>query len=172
MRWRISWSRRKGLLVKADDEAGGGDVTDKGGSDETLVVRRFMPVPRERVFAAWLKPASLAQWMRPSGMTDATAEVDARVGGKFRIVMMKGREKFEHTGEYLIIQPPARLSFTWISQATDFKSTEVTIEFLERPGGTELVLTHRRLPSAEVESHRSGWTDILRNLQEMLQKPR
>lgn len=140
-------------------------MTDKAGSGETLVVRRFIPVPRERVFSAWLDPASLARWMRPRGITDATAEADPRVGGKFRIVMLQGRERFEHTGEYLIIQPPARLAFTWISQATDHRPTEVTIEFLERAGGTELVLTHRRLPASEIESHRQGWTDIMERLE-------
>lgn len=140
-------------------------MTAAGGSGETLVVRRFIRVPRERVFSAWLDPASLAQWMRPGGATGATAEVDPRVGGKFRIVMLHGREEFEHTGEYRIIQPPARLSFTWISPATDRKPTEVTIDFLEREGGTEVVLTHRRLPSAQLESHRRGWTDILRDLE-------
>jgi uncharacterized protein YndB with AHSA1/START domain len=145
-------------------------MTPAEGSGDTLVVRRFIPVPRERVFAAWLDPASLAQWMRPTGITDAKVEADARVGGRFRIVMVQGQEKFEHTGEYLIIEPPARLAFTWISQATDHRRTEVTIEFLERSGGTELVLTHHRLPSAQVESHRSGWTDVLRNLQEVHRK--
>jgi uncharacterized protein YndB with AHSA1/START domain len=136
---------------------------------ETLTVRRFLPVPRERVFAAWLDAGSLAQWMRPTGITDARVEVDPRVGGRFRILMIQGREEFEHTGEYLIIEPPARLSFTWISQATDHRATEVTIDLLGRQGGTELVLTHRRLPSAQIESHRSGWTDALRELQDRLQ---
>ena len=140
-------------------------MTPARRSGETLVVRRFIPVPRERVFAAWVDPASLAQWMRPGAATGATAEVDPRVGEKFRIVMIHEREKFEHTGEYLVIQPPARLSFTWISKATDHQPTEVTIEFLERPGGTEVVLTHRRLPPAQFESHRSGWTDVLRELE-------
>jgi uncharacterized protein YndB with AHSA1/START domain len=139
--------------------------TDAG---EVLVVRRFLPVPRERVFAAWLDPASLAQWMRPRGMTEATAETDPRVGGRFRIVMLQGREEFEHKGEYLLIEPPARLSFTWVSKATDLKSTDVTIEFLERPDGTELVLTHRRLPTMQVESHRTGWSDIVRKLELLL----
>jgi uncharacterized protein YndB with AHSA1/START domain len=147
-------------------------VTTAGGSGETLVVRRFIPVPRERVFAAWLDPVSLAQWMRPGATTDATAEVDPRVGGKFRIVMLHGQEEFEHTGEYLIIQPPARLSFTWVSKATNHRQTEVTIDFLEQKGGTELILTHRRLPSSQVESHRSGWADVLRDLQGTLQKSR
>jgi uncharacterized protein YndB with AHSA1/START domain len=139
--------------------------TDSG---EVLVVRRFIPVPRGRVFAAWLDPVSLAQWMRPGKTTDATAEVDARVGGKFRIVMVEDRGKFEHTGEYLAIEPPARLSFTWISQATDLRPTVVTIDFVERDAGTELVLTHRRLPVSQIESHRSGWSDIVRMLELLL----
>jgi uncharacterized protein YndB with AHSA1/START domain len=137
-------------------------------SDEPLVVRRFIPVPRDRVFAAWLDPRRLAQWMRPGGTTDATAEVDPRKGGKFRIVMMHGAARFEHTGEYLLIEPPARLSFTWISQATDQKPTVVTVDFLERSGGTELVLTHQRLPFSQVDSHRAGWTDIARKLEDTL----
>ena len=133
-------------------------------SGETLVVRRFIPAPRERVFAAWLDPASLAQWMRPGGMTDATAEVDPKVGGKFRIVMIEGPKQYEHTGEYLAIEPAERLEFTWISEATDHRPTVVTIEFLERDGRTELVLTHRQLPPKQVESHRRGWTEVLQLL--------
>jgi uncharacterized protein YndB with AHSA1/START domain len=138
---------------------------NRSKTGEALVVRRFIPAPRERVFAAWLDPASLAQWMRPSGMVDARVEVDPRVGGKFRILMIGERENFDHTGEYLAIEPPARLSFSWISRATDHRPTEVTIEFLERQGGTELILTHRRLPASEVESHRAGWTDIMSKLE-------
>ncbi len=134
-------------------------------SGETLVVRRFIPAPRERVFAAWLDPESLAQWMRPGGATDATVEVDPKVGGRFRIVMIEGPKRYEHNGEYLVIKPPERLEFTWISQATDHQPTVVTIEFLERDGGTELVLTHRRLPPTQVGSHRAGWTDIMRKLE-------
>ena len=138
-----------------------------GDPGETLVVRRVIPAPRERVFRAWLDPASLSQWMRPGRATDATAEVDARVGGRFRIVMIEGPKKYEHTGEYLAIEPPKRLEFTWISQATDHRPTVVTIEFLERDRGTELVLTHRRLPAKQLESHRRGWTDILQLLEQL-----
>jgi uncharacterized protein YndB with AHSA1/START domain len=140
-------------------------VTADSEQGQTLVVRRFIPIPRERVFEAWLDPASLAAWMRPAGTTDATAEVDPRVGGKFRIVMARGPEQYEHTGKYLVIEPPRRLPFTWISQATDHRPTAVTIELLEREGGTELVLTHRQLPSSQIESHRSGWSDIMQELQ-------
>jgi uncharacterized protein YndB with AHSA1/START domain len=133
-----------------------------------LVVRRVIPVPRERVFNAWLDPASLARWMCPGDVTSATVHVDARVGGTFRIVMVHARGEVEHWGEYLTIEPPSLLSFTWISANTDYFPTVVTIEFLPRGSGTELVLTHRRLPDARVDAHQQGWTDIVRKLDETL----
>jgi uncharacterized protein YndB with AHSA1/START domain len=134
-----------------------------------LVVRRQMAVPRERVFEAWLDSESLAHWMRPADFTHASVTVDPRVGGGFRIVIEGPTYgAVEHRGEYLAIEPPSLLSFTWISQDTDDKPTVVTIEFHERGTGTELVLTHRRLAPKAVEWHRKGWTDIVRLLDEAL----
>jgi len=142
-------------------------VTEEGAP--VLEVRRQMAVPRERVFRAWLDSESLAHWMCPMGVSRATVTVDPRVGGGFRILMEgPAHGVVEHTGEYLAIDPPSRLSFTWISKHTDQRPTVVTIEFHERGQGTELVLTHRGLPPAEVEGHRQGWTDILRLLGEHL----
>jgi uncharacterized protein YndB with AHSA1/START domain len=139
-------------------------VTARDDAAEALVVRRLLPVPREQVFAAWLDPASLAQWMRPGNVTSATVEVDARVGGKFRIVMVKGEGPVEHWGEYLAIEPPSLLSFTWHSVNTDLRATVVTVELHEEGTGTELILTHRRLPTARVDAHKKGWTEIVQKL--------
>ena len=142
-------------------------ATDEAGP--VLVVRRQIAVPRERVFEAWLDSESLAHWMRPGDCTHATVTVDPRVGGGFRIVMEGPTQgTVEHHGEYLAIEPPTLLSFTWISKHTDHKPTVLTIEFHERGTGTELVLTHRRLPPQVVERHRTGWTDIVRLLDETL----
>ena len=136
-------------------------------SPAVVHVRRVIAASPQTLFEAWLDPTSLAQWMRPGDSTRATVTVDPRVGGGFRIVMDGGSHGcVEHTGEYLAIEPPSRLSFTWISKHTDQRPTVVTIDFHERDGGTELVLTHRGLPPTEVEGHRQGWTDILRLLGE------
>ena len=143
-------------------------MTAPGGDQETLVVRRRLAAPRERVFAAWLDPRSLVQWMRPMGAAEPTVEVDPRVGGRFRIVMRHGGREVEHRGEYLAIEPPARLEFTWISPSTYDRTTIVTVELDERDGGTELVLTHRLLPGTRLDAHRQGWTDIVRLLDETL----
>jgi|SRR5690348_17437732 len=134
-----------------------------------LVVRRQIAVRREQVFEAWLDSESLAQWMRPGDCTTATVTVDPRVGGGFQIVMHGPTHgAVEHHGEYLAIEPPTLLSFTWISKPTENRATVVTIEFHERGPGTELILTHRGLPPKAVEGHRKGWTDALRLLDQVL----
>jgi uncharacterized protein YndB with AHSA1/START domain len=135
---------------------------------QTLVVRRLIRAPREVVFAAWLEPASLAKWMRPGDVTAVTAEVDPRVGGRFRIVMTHGRGDGEHHGEYLEIERPSRLVFTWISSNTDNLPTVVTVEFLDRGTDTEIVLTHRGLPPNKIDAHETGWTEIMRRLDDAL----
>lgn len=58
-------------MIAADDPA------------DVLLVRRLLPVPRERVFAAWVDSASLAQWMRPGQTTDTIVETEPRVGANF-----------------------------------------------------------------------------------------
>lgn len=135
----------------------------------TVIVRRTIAAPRERVFGAWLDPELLPRFMLPGDVSHATAEVDMRVGGRFRIVMNHGRGGREHWGEYLVIDPPVRLSFTWTSESTDLRTTTVTIELHERPGGTtELVLTHSGLPDHSAGAHENGWGSIAEKLDSVL----
>ena len=132
---------------------------------DRLVVRKMISAPREEVFDAWLDAEGMKQWMCPGNIRSAEAKIDARVGGKFRI-LMKGDEKdFDHTGEYQVIDRPSKLVFTWSSEATDQKPSLVTIELLERGKQCELVLTHERFPRIEVvERHTQGWTSIAEKL--------
>jgi uncharacterized protein YndB with AHSA1/START domain len=119
------------------------------------------------VFAAWLDPASLARWMGTGEGADITA-LEPKVGGKFRIVMRHGGGSVEHWGEYLAIERPSLLSFTWVSANTDHRPTLVTVELLDRDGTTELILTHRQLPRDQVDAHRRGWTEIVAALERTL----
>jgi uncharacterized protein YndB with AHSA1/START domain len=131
-------------------------------SDDGLRLSRVIAAPRERVFAAWLDPDILRRFMCPDGAVVPRADVEARVGGGFRIDMRKGDEVWIHTGTYLEISPPERLVFTWQSRETADVPSLVTLVFRERAGGTELVLTQERLPSAHaVIKHTGGWTQIL-----------
>ena len=68
-------------------------------SGAALVIQRLLRVPREQVFAAWLDPVSVAQWMKAGGVDHVTADLDPRVGGTFRIVMRHAGKDVEHRGE-------------------------------------------------------------------------
>lgn len=126
-----------------------------------LVVRRVIRASREAVFAAWTDPDSMKHWMCPSSIVSADAQLDPRPGGSYRIVMKGPSGDHEHTGEYLTVERPSKLVFTWISNSTDNEPTVVTVELFERGDDCELVLTHERFVSPDVlRRHTGGWGQI------------
>lgn len=126
-----------------------------------VVVRRILSASRERVFAAWTDAESMRHWMCPSAAHTAEAALDPRVGGSYRIVMRDGTGVYEHTGEYLVVDPPSRLVFTWIAESTGGQPSLVTVELLPHTDGCELILTHERLPEGDVRvRYRGGWGHI------------
>ena len=131
----------------------------------TVRLERLLPAPVGEVFAAWTDPALMADWLAPSGR--AEVESDLRVGGRFRVTMIDDDMRIEHTGEYLVIDPPHRLSFTWQSQYTGGVS-QVDIVLADRGATTWIVLSHTRLPEQTRSSHRGGWTAMLERLATLL----
>ena len=130
----------------------------------TVRISKMMPAPREDVFNAWLDVEGMRTWMCPGDIKKTDIEIDARVGGKYRIVMHGEENDHEMTGEYVEIDPPARIAFTWNSPVTVAGSL-VTLEFHDRGEETELVLIHERLPSAEsAGQHEAGWSSVLEKL--------
>jgi len=131
-----------------------------------VVVMRVLSSAPEEVFDAWTDPESLAIWMRPGSVRKAVVEVDGRVGGRFRIVMKGPDCDYEHTGEYLVLDRPRKLVFSWLSAETHGRATTVSVELRAHAGGgTELTLTHDGLPDETAAArHRGGWGDILDKL--------
>jgi len=132
----------------------------------SLRIVRVLPAPPEEIFDAWTDAASLAVWMAPGSVSRSVVELDPRVGGRFRIVMRGPDRDHAHEGEYLVVDRPRRLVFSWISEATGGRATTVSVELAPHGSGeTELTLTHEGLPDELArERHGSGWGDILRKL--------
>ena len=146
-----------------------GSSTDTA-SARRLQVRRVFDAPPQRLFQAWTTPEELKHWHAPGPLSCVLAEIDLRVGGRFRIHMREPDGK-EHrvVGAYRVIDPPKRLAYTWQwetkSTNNDLVETLVTIEFLPRGTGTELVLTHEGFASEEARtSHEHGWSAIMEKL--------
>lgn len=139
---------------------------------DPIRVERVIGAPPQDVFAAWSDAESLRAWMCPSPIQRADAEVDFRVGGRFRIVMHGAERRYGQVGEYLEIDPPKRLVFTWESDwvPAEYALTRVSVSF-EAVGEdhTRLVLVHENLvDDGTYDGHEQGWADIVRKLHEHL----
>lgn len=132
-------------------------------SDLTVNVSKVINAPATKVFDAWLDPVTLAKFMLPMpGMACPNVENDAYEGGAFTIVMQVGDNKIPHTGNYLEIDRPNKLVFTWSSPESVDDST-VTLLFTEQDGGkTKVELTHMKFIDEQRRSnHEGGWGNIL-----------
>ena len=131
----------------------------------SIQVRRRIKAPAQVLFDAWLDPEAIAAWMRPFDTARTDASADPVVGGRYRIDMHQpDGGVVEHVGQYLEIDPPRRLVFTWDSPATQHKDSLVTLEFVETDGATEVALTHEKLPEYMAQAHTGGWTSALDKL--------
>jgi len=126
-----------------------------------VVVRRRMPAPREVVYEAWIDPEGIREWMCPGDIVSADASLDVRVDGSFRIIMRAKDRVHEHTGTYQIVDPPAKLAFTWSGLENPAEITLVTVEFLADGDETDLIITHERFTKADVaQRYEMGWGTI------------
>jgi uncharacterized protein YndB with AHSA1/START domain len=133
----------------------------------TVRVSREIAAPATELFDAWLDPEKLSRWMRPFDTTRSDVRLDPRVGGEFEIVMHTPKGAVPHTGSYQEITRPRRIVFTWNSPFAGDHGSLVTVDFNARGGGTEIVITHERLPSEEmVQAHSGGWSSILERIAE------
>jgi uncharacterized protein YndB with AHSA1/START domain len=139
-------------------------MTATGETTLALTVKRAFTASPERVFDAWLDPATAGAWLfaTPTGVM-TRVEIDARVGGRFRITEQRGEQEGDHVGQYLEIDRPRRLVFTFGDNLA-FGATTVAVDIVAMGAGCELTLTHQGvLPRWETDTRR-GWTGILEGL--------
>ena len=130
------------------------------------VTRRFSASP-ERVFDAWLDPATVGKWLfaTPTGQM-VRVEIDARVGGAFAIVDRRDGEDVAHVGQYLEVDRPRRLVFSLCVEKYSAETDRVTIEIAPLDTGCQLILTHEMQPQCEEIAKRTedGWGEVLDGL--------
>lgn len=118
-------------------------------SDREVVVTRTINGPARIVFDAFTKAELLRRWWVPKskGMTLLSCDVDARVGGKYRLVFdVPGSEPAAFFGTYVEVKPYSRLA--WTNDEGGEGGPVTTVTFEEKAGKT-LVVLRESYPSKE-----------------------
>lgn len=135
----------------------------------TVRVTRSYEQPAERVFDAWLDTEKAGKFLFATTHGQMVrAEIDPRVGGRFCFVDRRDGVDVEHKGEYLEIDRPRRLVFSFVVSGYEDTPTRVSIAVAPRGTGCELALTHEGVFPEFVERTEAGWTMILGNLAALL----
>lgn len=137
----------------------------------SLRLERRLRAPVALVYAAWTKPEALLRWFGPGDTREVlSADVDLRVGGRFRVVMIaESGEVHRVGGVYREIVPNERLVFTWAWESTPERESLVTILLASAGSGTDLTLVHEQLfDVAARDGHARGWAGALDRLERSL----
>jgi uncharacterized protein YndB with AHSA1/START domain len=130
---------------------------------EAILIEREVRIRAraETIFPFFTDPELMVRWK------GASATLDPTPGGVYRVLI---NDEHVALGEYLELDPPHRLLFTWGWEGEDatVPPGASTVEITLTPEGEETLvrLVHRDLPSAEsAESHGQGWIHYMERLQ-------
>ena len=146
------------------------------GENLRLQLSKVVRVNRRRAFEAWTTPELLMRWFGPGQMLPTQATVDVRPEGIFKFVIEGPSPRtgqsmsVTFTGTFREVIPDERLTFDWAVAGDPGDPTFVTVEFRDAEGGTEVVLTHEKIPNADlVNRNRFGWGGMLDKLGALLE---
>lgn len=129
----------------------------------TITLYRVFKAPAARLYRAFLDPDALAKWLPPRGFTGRVLEMDARVGGGYRMSFRNFSAGQEHVfgGEYLEIVPNERIAYTDRFDDPGLPGTmETVIAFTPVSCGTAVDIAQRGIPEMiPIEMCHLGWQE-------------
>jgi uncharacterized protein YndB with AHSA1/START domain len=136
----------------------------------SLTIKRRLRAPPAKVYRAWTHPQKMIRWWAPEQAETLRAEADARVGGRYRIVMRTADgEEHSVSGVYREVIPNEKLVFTWAWRSMPERESLVTVLIKSDGDGSFLTLSHEQFfDEAARDAHRSGWTGVLDKLEKYL----
>ncbi len=134
----------------------------------TVKIHRVIAAPPERVYRAFLDPDAMAKWLPPHGFTGRVLEMNAKVGGIYRMQFTNLSSGQVHAfgGKYLELVPNERIVNTDVFDDPNLKGemrTTVTLKAVSV--GTEMHVEQSGIPAAiPVDGCYLGWQDSLQLL--------
>lgn len=131
----------------------------------TVRLHRVLRAPTERIYRAFLDPDALVKWLPPHGFTAKVHQLEARVGGTFRMSFTNFTTGHSHGfgGEYLELSPHGRIRYTDRFDDANLPGVmEVNVGLRAVSCGTELTVVQDGIPGViPVEACHLGWQESL-----------
>lgn len=131
----------------------------------TVRLHRVLRSTPERVYKAFLDPEAMAKWLPPNGFTGKVHQVDARVGGTYRMSFTNFTSGKSHSfgGEYLELVPNECIRHTDKFDDPNLPGEmTVTVTLKKVLVGTEVNITQEGIPDViPAEACVLGWQESL-----------
>ncbi len=142
-------------------------------STNTVRLHRVLRAPPERIYRAFLDPDAMAKWLPPHGFTGKVHQMDARVGGSFRMSFTNFGNGQSHSfgGTYLELVPGERIVHTDSFDDPNLPGEmRVTVTFKAVFCGTELNVVQEGIPAViPAEACYLGWQESLTLLTQLVE---
>jgi uncharacterized protein YndB with AHSA1/START domain len=139
----------------------------------TVRLHRVLATRPEKVYRAFLEADALAKWLPPNGFACTVHQLDAKVGGTFRMSFRNFTTGHGHSfgGEYLELVPNERVRYTdKFDDPNLVGDIRVTITLKKVSVGTEVDIVQEGLPDIiPVEACYLGWQQSLQNLAQLVE---
>src|SRR3712207_4395821 len=140
--------------------------------DEQIVITREFDAPKRLVYKAWTTPELVGRWWSGNRGETTVAEIDLRVGGTWRYVMVTD-DGFEAAfrGEYREIVPNERIVATEVYEGMPEAEALNTVTFAEADGRTTLTILVERASREARDAHiASGMEAGMREAMDVLEE--
>jgi len=139
----------------------------------TVNLHRVLRTTPERLFKAFTDPDAMAKWLPPYGFTCKVFEMDAKVGGTFRMAFTNFSTGNGHAfgGTYLELEPGKRLRYTDVFEDANLPGEMVTTVTMTAVSvGTALEVTQEGIPDViPTEACYLGWQESLMQLAQLVE---
>jgi uncharacterized protein YndB with AHSA1/START domain len=139
----------------------------------TVRLHRVLAAKPEKVYRAFLEPDAMVRWLPPNGFTGKVHQLDARVGGTYKMSFTNFTTGDSHSfgGEYRELVPQERLRYTDRFDDPSLPGEiQVTVTLKKVSVGTELNIVQEGLPDAiPLEMCYLGWQQSLQNLARLVE---
>ena len=142
-------------------------------SETQILITRDFDAPRHLVYKAWTTPELIKRWWSGDRGEVTLAEVDLRVGGKWRYVMLAhGEFEVAFHGEYREIATDERIVSTEVFEAMPEEEAVNTCTFTEEAGTTTLAILVQHSSQAIRDAHiasgmEAGMQESMNHLEEV-----